>query len=226
MTATLAGIFTDMAPDSVRLARVLGEVARSRRSTTGQPSLIPEMFKPGSSELRQWFGEYGGDGVSFESRYPGGSSWATKQKTSQPSVLTAEQNRQSAETSSESRFVLSASEPETPRVSGLSAASKSQTKRESTNPTSPRSTKTRKTAGSQQDRATDATATSTTESRSAITASGKSSSAAVDVSVLSDAHRAAAAGWDDAEMCLEWAAENEATVREMVAWRKLRNAAS
>jgi len=43
----------------------------------------------------------------------------------------------------------------------------------------------------------------------------------VYTSTLSKAHHSAANGWDDAERCLEWAAEQGATVREMVAWRSL-----
>lgn len=37
---------------------------------------------------------------------------------------------------------------------------------------------------------------------------------------LSWSHFAVAVSWEDADVCLEWADENEATVREMSAWRK------
>jgi hypothetical protein len=48
--------------------------------------------------------------------------------------------------------------------------------------------------------------------------------AKADTSTLSAAHHEAAAKWPDKAECLEWAAEQEATVKEMIAWRNLQTA--
>lgn len=41
------------------------------------------------------------------------------------------------------------------------------------------------------------------------------------IAALSDEHRETAAEWKNAELCLAWAAEQEATVAEMTAWRNM-----
>lgn len=44
-----------------------------------------------------------------------------------------------------------------------------------------------------------------------------------DLSVLSPAHHEAARGWEDRQACLEWAAEQEANVKEMIAYHNITN---
>ena len=44
-------------------------------------------------------------------------------------------------------------------------------------------------------------------------------------SELSQAHHDEAKNWDDRQVCLEMAAENEWTVKEMIAWRNIQKAA-
>jgi len=50
--------------------------------------------------------------------------------------------------------------------------------------------------------------------------------AKADTSKLSAAHHEAAKVWDDATLCLEWAAEQEASVKEMIAWRNLQKSST
>lgn len=48
-----------------------------------------------------------------------------------------------------------------------------------------------------------------------------STSTQIDTSALSPSHHAAAKDWPDRVLCLEWAAEQEATAKEMIAWRNI-----
>ena len=188
------------------LAGRLGRAARGRFEAGEGEQPRPEMYDWGSKELDRWKKSYQGEGRQ--------SSWGQRK------VFAGNAGGQGP---SQALLPDEVAVPSVTDQDGFTLQRMpSQTKKTEPAPKPPKPRN--QMAESMQRAAANRKPTTGTRSKMGSTIA---SATAVDVSILSDAHRAAAKDWPDAERCLEWAAEQLqtlgeiATVKEMTAWRNL-----
>ena len=230
------------AAPSIAFARLLGATARTRSQLPGereQPE--PAAWPEGSSELRFWREAYGAKGrpCQIQPKEDPASGATLASHETESFVLTASRPPQTRTQESGSTGTTSTTKTslattnltiQPDRATSADATSTTTTKSatsasgtcadEFTLERMPSQTKEPRNRMAE---SMAKTRTSAKPKTSATKATQPSGAATVDVSKLSSAHHLAAATWSEEERkrCLEWAAEQDATAREMVAFRNV-----